>query len=230
MKNTGTKAEVSASKTFDDGQTHEHPAFGTIRVSRVSTTDKVLFGSRVKHTDVLKVEITGAVIERTNHEDHIIPTLPVLSLYMSTNQFAEFISSTGERGGVPCTLASISGKGVLPEIAPENPLDRISKETMAEFENLDKMLAHIINDTDDALRDARMSQRKRDAILAPIQQLKSKLTSTLPFLQSQFYEDIEEMIYEAKGVVSAHARSLNLPDPDDTKVLPSEMIAKSEDN
>ena len=81
-------------KERDDGDTEtwSHPAYGAIRVSRVSG-NSYLFGSDFRHQYMIGVTIMSALKMRTSSREWHYADNELVTVYLSEAQWASFISS-----------------------------------------------------------------------------------------------------------------------------------------
>ena len=87
------------------GQLITHPAFGTITVSRpTSSPGKILFGSDIDHQHYVSVRIHDAEINRDLHRDWLHPGKTILEFSMSEVQWAKFVSGAGISQATQITL------------------------------------------------------------------------------------------------------------------------------
>lgn len=116
--------EPTVTEKFEHGETittSQHPAYGLIGAGRISSSAGIsLFGSPIKHHDLICITIqTGYAESRLQQEWHY-PDRIVTELYLSEAQWAAFVSTLNVGSGVPCTLRFTQDGGLLPGIADTN--------------------------------------------------------------------------------------------------------------
>lgn len=90
--------------TGEDGD-ERHPAFGAVSLHLISANPgAVLFQSDVRHPEYMRIAVHEAVRKRDLHRDWVHPEKMICEISLSTAQFASFVASTGQGGGVPCTI------------------------------------------------------------------------------------------------------------------------------
>lgn len=90
--------------TDADGD-EKHPAFGVVALHRISSNPgAVLFQSDVRHPEYMRITVHEATRKRDLSHDWVHPERMVCEISLSMAQFASFVASTGQGGGVPCTI------------------------------------------------------------------------------------------------------------------------------
>lgn len=168
----------------------EHPAYGVMRVSRVTGGDCRLFGSKIQHSNWMSIEISTASVERNLSQDWIYPRNVVVSVEMSEAQWATLVSSPGVGSGVPCTIkATLAGPMVrvepMPDPEPEH--DAARREFAARM--------------DSAPGPVKKADLNR--IYNLLQHL-TNLKSNMRFAKEQFDRALEQSIEAAKADLDAH--------------------------
>jgi hypothetical protein len=117
---------------------------------------------------------------------------------MSTSQFADAITSLNQGEGVPCTITVLAGKKV-PEPSYTNKRVLFDKE----FEH---QMAKITSDTNKfyseigrILAKPNIGKGDREAIMEQIRLLRQELDKNVPFIKTQFTEQMDQTVTEAKG-------------------------------
>lgn len=177
-----------------------HPAFGQIRLSRISG-QRVLYGSDFKHNEYVSIEIVQSELHRSLSRDWHFGRRHVVTIDMSEAQWAAFVSSFGQGSGVPCTIDTVQGKPM-----PGFPL---RDEGQLFKPEVDSKLAKCIESVDAAIADidaqtAGMSKTKREAISDRLRRVRMELSSNLPFVAEQFGEHMETRVEKAKIEVDAY--------------------------
>jgi len=188
---------------MDDGQIIKHESFATLGISRVSSNkDTALFGSSIKHKNMINMRITPAKLERHLNKDWIYTDgLPYIEIEMSSTQFAEAITSFNMGEGIPVTLTMLNGKEI--EACPF--LDKrqmFEQEFKNDMKDLEIRLSKLIKQAEELLKDKKPSTKKqKEQILDGIQMLRQEVRSNIPFIQSSFNEQMDKTVLEAKGEI-----------------------------
>lgn len=131
------KPEVVQSKEFEGREMETHPAFGLVRVSRISSTGTNLFDSEIDHRELIEITFHSAAVERDGYSNRIRrgeDRKPLFVARLSQAQWAAMVSSFGFGEGVPCTLSKVRDGSLvnLPEIEKlETMHERFSKDIAA---------------------------------------------------------------------------------------------------
>lgn len=172
------------------GDTYEHPAFGQIRVNRVSGRTH-LFGSDFTHQHYVIVEIETCQLVRSLNRDRYHGDKPLIRVAMSEAQWAAFVSSMG-RQGAPCTIERIGFEG-MPELPP--PTDRRRQAGGEMSRKLDKVVARLKV----AAANAKTVSHRKE-IEGAIQEL----TANVDYMVESFDEHMEGTVEAAKAEVHGY--------------------------
>lgn len=115
MKNVQPEVTPGAGRDLGS-ETHKHPAFGVLTVTKPQGGDGAMFGSDVPHYGCIRVEVRAAELRRDLSRDWIHGQDHLVAFELTHAQWAEFISSVGNGAGTPCTLRFRETAGVLPGI------------------------------------------------------------------------------------------------------------------
>jgi hypothetical protein len=179
-----------------------HPSFGTINFNRVSCSEHMnLFGSSIKQSHVIQLEIHHAVIQRDLQQDNIYSKGLIVSAYLSPSQFADAITSLNSES-VPCTINFVDGHQV-----PEPLFENKRVQFDAEFE---EKMNEIVSDTNryykkiaEILSKPNLGKHDREEILKQIDGIKMQIGNNIPFIKEQFTLQMDETVVEAKNQITA---------------------------
>lgn len=180
--------------------TIKHPAFGQISVSRRSAggAGVNLYDSDFGHNSFVTVEIKRSELRRDLSRDWQYPREELIHIDMSESQWATFVSSFNSGSGVPCTLTWLPGEGRIPGIPSFNRSEVFKKEmrktTEEAIDGVKRLLA--------AVADTGLSQKKQKELSEGAERALRALTSSMPFVNSQFEEHVEEIV--EKGYQEVH--------------------------
>ena len=186
----------------------EHPAFGSIRVSSVNCGGVTLFGSDMKHHRFVSIEISTAVMNRRNHENHLHPQREVMKVALSEAQWAKMVASSGMYSGTPCTLMRTLPVNGPYETVPE--IDMISQTQTWESEikaNAAKATADILAATAEIERLFENGGGKKDlrAAISTLQNRIGNLPRNMAFTERQMKEAMEHIIEDGKIEIESFA-------------------------
>ncbi len=184
----------------------ENPAFGMINISRVQSSGTILFGSRIKHSDYIQLEIHSAEKERDAYAEYYHPKKSLIVVSLSAAQFANMLIKSNTTG-VPCTLNYTSEEGYIESLktveSVKTEIEKDTRENLDELKTLTKKLSHIIkNDFK-----GQINKDKKEEIRTLAIQIENGLNSNLDFLYSRQVSKLEkvgvEIIAEAEAKISS---------------------------
>lgn len=191
-------------------KTEEHPSYGTIAFRRAYYGDSIpLFGSSIKHREVISLEITEAQLCRNYSEDSILPKNRIVRVEMSASQFAEAITSLNTTA-VPCTITYKNGGGVEP--CPykskrqqfEDEFSDIVEESKGEFKEFQNYMKELLDGKKN------IGKGDREEILKRISVLEGKIFSNQEFVYTQFNRQMDKTVKEAKGEIEAFCQAKSI--------------------
>lgn len=184
---------------------YRHPAFGFVRISRPHGGDPNLFMSNVKHEHKVALTIGTAYMDREHHHDRHFAEDDLITVEMSSVQFADMLAGLSTRGGSPCTIRRRENRVLVPGIDIESTTRRSAAEMQEAFQQTGAKLQDLSRKVREQLVAAKVSKSRQAAILDPIETLATQIRSNLPFMSDMFQETVEGLVQEAKAVVEAYA-------------------------
>lgn len=191
-----------------------HPSYGMISISRFQGGEQTYFGSSIKHNGGISLTIHHAEIERSLNQDWFYPKDIIAEVRMSYNQFAEAITHLNT-SGTPCTIHYTEKDGL---IEPDTfTMKRLQFE--AEFEKdmreLRQRMSSLVTDTEQLLSQSKpLTKTEKELILNQIHALEQEVGSNIPFVATQFNEQMDKTVTEAKaeieGFYEGKIRSLGI--------------------
>ena len=178
-----------------------HESFGQISIHRVTGGDSKFYGSELPQDNYISIEINHSELNRDLTREWYFPTKQILRLRMTSNQFAELITSLNNGGGVPCTLERIENKSIEQFEKQESRKEfvhRKFKERMKEFairirDNQQKAKTIVNKKT--------LSKQDISDLNFNLDWLTQEITSNIPFFMECFQETMDEVVLEAKTEV-----------------------------
>ena len=185
-----------------------HPSYGTLRFSKLYGGSTSLFGSSIEHSNTVKLEIFHADVTRGLHQDTYFESDPILQAEMSYSQFAEAITSFGNGTGVPITIRFTEKDGRIPNC------DFVSKrqQFVEEFEEQRKKVTEDSEEIIKHVESLFMSKKSftkadREDIIKRLQMLAQNLGCNMDFIASQFNEQMDKTVMEAKAKLKRFVRT-----------------------
>ena len=178
-----------------------HESFGQISIHRVTGGGSKFYGSELPQDNYISIEINHSELNRDLTKEWYFPIKQILRLRMTSNQFAELITSLNNGGGVPCTLERIENKSIEQFEKQESRKEfvhRKFKERMKEFairirDNQQKAKTIVNKKT--------LSKQDINDLNFNLDWLTQEITSNIPFFMECFQETMDEVVLEAKTEV-----------------------------
>jgi len=191
-----------------------HPSYGTLQLSKISSSGMALVGSPLTHHSVVGITLSYATKRTQYGRDYFYADKVVSEIYMSEHQWAEFVCSFGSGEGVPVTFSHKPSPGYtldrvdLPRTT--TPRGRHTADVQKGVNSAKEVVAKL-NSLVKALHQKPVAKIKKDDIEAlnnAATQVNNWLLSNLPFIQECFEEAMEKTIASAKAEVVGFTSSL----------------------
>lgn len=182
------------------GEDFKHPSFGTISFNRSHGGDSVLFGSSIKHSNVIVVRICHAKKHRSGGHDYVFSRDVIIEAYMSPTQFADAITGWGSGGESPITIQSTEKDGRINQPSFENKRQQFEKE----FYDRAKGIYNRIEETIQKAKDKKAPQW----LVHDMEVTQGWLKDNIPYLAEQFSEQMDRTVTEAKAEVEAYVTGI----------------------
>lgn len=190
---------------FENKEKHE--SYGMIGFSRSYGGERYLFGSSIPHNNVITLTIREGEKDRSLNKDWYHGRRRLIEVEMSQSQFAELITSFGHGDGVPCTIREVMGE--RKEECPfnnkrmefENEVKEHIEEIHADTEKLLKEVAYLFNEK------KTLNKADKEKVTDLLNKINREIKSNTPFIMSQFNEQMDKTVKEAKGEVEAFTQN-----------------------
>jgi hypothetical protein len=182
-----------------------HPSFATVALNRVSSTGTTLFDSPLKHQHFIKLSIHKAHKVRHLNQDWVHADEELVEVHMSEAQFANFITSSGIGGGVPCTLSRFDGMGV-PACPPEHARETYESEVKEDLKELTATLKGLVKLVDEITDKPRLNSEDKAKLRDAAEDAYMKVSDSMPFLHQQFTEKMDKTVSQASAEITAHVQ------------------------
>lgn len=190
-----------------DGAIHTHPSYGMVRFTRYQGGCTTLFGSSIQHSHTIGLTISEGERKRDLHCDWYHARRELIEVRMSPVQFAELVSSLNCGDGVPCTIERCVGDKDWPSRRPGCPDEHKRSEFENEFKDDIKQVAarsrKLADTINTVLAKKTLTQADRKEVAGMLSSLLQHIESSMPFVLTQFNEQIERTVVEAKGEIDA---------------------------
>lgn len=191
---------------LDDMNIKTHESYGLLGFSKTSCRNMTLFGSSIKHDQIITMKISTANQNREFNRDTYYADKEIIEVAMSHSQFAEMITSFNRGDGIPCTIKTLQGK----RMAEPNYISKVeqtNREFQTKMSNLSVKLKNLTEKTDAILGKTSITKADREAIKKDIAKLTQEIGANIPFVAEQFAEQMDKTISEAKSEVEAFIAS-----------------------
>lgn len=195
----------------------KHPSYAMITISKTQGGgNRAFFGSPILQGNAVRIEVTEAELKRDLHEDRIFSKSQIIVLEMTSQQFADMLTSVNS-GGVAATILRRDGQGV--EGCPfVSKIEQFQTEFKDKIAALTANMTTIMRKASAVLTSPKApSKAEREMLLRDFADIERELHANIPFVGTQFAEQMDRVVGEAKAAISAHihdcARQHGLPEP-----------------
>lgn len=187
----------------------KHQSFANLCIGRSQCSgQQALFGSSIKHHDVITLRISPAYMDRDlNYDRYYAENLPYIEINMSQSQFAQAITSLNMGAGVPVTLRMINGEYIEP--CPfVDKREQFSSEFREDMNVLSKKLAEATKHVEELIENKKtFNKADKEQILSALRMLSTQLASNYPYMYSMFNEQMDKTVTEAKAEIESHLQA-----------------------
>lgn len=179
-----------------------HDSYGMVSFSRMhSSHDKQMFGSKIGHNTIIKLEIHEAAQSDCFGTKRVSAESKIIDVQLSPNQFSELLTTMNIGNGVPCTINWRKDKGKIEPTEQENPrkvseryLEHTMQKVADRMDAVDSLAKKI-----ESAQSAKKSDRKE--LLSLLRMLRQDLEKDMPFVEKTFQEVMDKTVSEAKADV-----------------------------
>ncbi|RLL18242.1 hypothetical protein D9K77_10125 [Klebsiella pneumoniae] len=204
------KPEERSGESFKGRDMVTHPAFGLVRVGRVSSSGTNLFDSDIDHSELIELTFHRAAIERDGYSYRITKSedrSALMVVQLSAAQWAAMVSSFGVGEGVPCTLSSIrDGRLVhLPEIEKAETMhERFSKDIAARVRKDVADIENLVDQLGALIATGKAGKRDLRAIYESLSRAVINLPGNMAFGAELTQEAVDNIVSAGKAEVEAY--------------------------
>lgn len=203
---TGRALDPRTEYKVVESQLHvkKHPSFGMAAFSRFSSNaNQPLFGSSIQSKQMISLRISTAEHDRDINHDRYHADRRIVEVVMSQSQFAELITSFNQGEGVPVTIRNLNGER-MPAPPFTSKVDMFKDEFKNKMHNMGVDIERTAEDAMDILKNKeRITKADREHILSQIERLLMEIRSNVPYVGSQFAEQMEKTVTEAKAEIES---------------------------
>lgn len=199
------KSQAESRDLRSERDPEEHPAYGSIRVTRASGHQR-LFGSSFDHQHYMIVTVNRASLHRSLSTDRHHSRDELVEVHLSEAQWARFISGVGIGNGTPCTISAVGGINMA-DMPRRNETEEFEKDLRKEAVRTSKYLDEAIAAMAALADDKAPTKAKRQEVLAKLQTARQHMTDHMPFTVQQLAEKMEVIVQDAKIEVDAYVNN-----------------------
>jgi len=180
----------------------KHPSFGQISFSRISSTGASFYGSELTQDHYMVMRVKQSEIQRTLTADRYYATgVPLIEVRMSSNQFAEMLTSMNRGDGVPCTIEIADRKKVEDLPHQESRKEFIHRK----FEDRMRDFAVTLKEKQKRVKELSakktLSKADQQELNFTVEWLTQEVAMNIPFFAKCFQETMDTVVNEAKAEV-----------------------------
>lgn len=190
------------------GTQTSHPSYGTLLFNRAYGGKTSLFGSSIKHNNVITMELRHADITRGLNNDNILGNDTIVKVEMSYSQFAEAITSFGQGTGIPVTIRYTEKDGKIPPCDFTSKREQFVGEFKEQTNKAMKESKDLISEVAELFSSKKtITKADKENILKKLNMLYSDIGSNIGFIADQFNEQMDKTVMEAKGEIESFCQN-----------------------
>lgn len=182
-----------------------HPSYGVAQFSRRSSSrNKPLFGSSIGHSQTIILTINRAHGVRSTDlsYDSYFAREQLIEVEMSATQFAELLTSMNYGSGVPVTIRQFDKE--RPEDPPyESKRAQHSQEFRKAMHEKAERFKEGEARLQELLKKPKLSKADKNEMDLLFRTLSTAFTSSMPYFEGTFQEQMDKTVTEAKGEIEA---------------------------
>jgi len=183
----------------------KHPSYGNISIAKVtSNTNQPHFGSSILERNFIQLQINEASIQRDLNKDYIHDKKNIITVQMTTQQFAEMLTSPNSTGN-PVTIvhrAKYNGEEEIPETPYVSKMEQFQGEFEERIQEIQEDTARLLNDAQELLnKKGTLKKDEKEHLIKLIQKIGREIDANIPFIHSQFQKQITKTLGEAKAAI-----------------------------
>lgn len=183
------------------------PSYGMLVFNQRHGYEQTLFGSSIKHNDIISMTLTHGAVKRELNSDMYFGKSTICDIQMSYSQFAEAITSFGMGAGVPVTLRYTEKDGRIDPPEFESKTQQYKDEFKQHMTDINSNMIDTQNRIDELLEKKTLTKSEKKEIHTLLAMLSQDLVHNTPFIMDQYSEQMDNMLKDAKGEIEAFAHN-----------------------
>lgn len=198
----------------DGEELHEHDAYGVICVSHVRGGIGTLCGSELNHQSVISLKIRRARSYRSLSNTGWSPRESIVEVYLSADQWARMVASTGHGEGTPVTLVRAPAKGTpleqVAQLEAPNTNEVFKREAKRKVQKAVEAAKKAFDALEALQTKKTISKKDLQSIMNDLSYATHSLPANLGFIEDMFTEHMEKSITAAKSEIEAFVQQEHL--------------------
>jgi hypothetical protein len=186
----------------NDDNITTHESFGAIRIARAQGMARPLFGSSIKHSDIILFTISNCELDRHLNTDWYHPTDTVLEFTMSHNQFAQMLTQINSNA-VPITFKRKPTGPVKHCEAPpyESVIEKHKSEFSSHLENINNKAHNLVKELSECLNSSKLKKSDKEKLIGIAQNILTEIQSNSEYQLDAFNEQMDKTVTECKNEI-----------------------------
>ena len=181
----------------------KHESYGVLGFARCQTTPKSLYGSSIKHSNIIRLELKTSECERSLNKNYYFGRKRLFVVDMSMSQYAELISSMNCGDGIPVTIREINGK-MIDDCPYVNETKEHYDDFKKDYKKLNAKALELIENLTERFKSSKpMGKKEKEEVLSTLLQFRYDLDENNSFRDEQFRKHMEKVTADAKAEVES---------------------------
>lgn len=188
-----------------------HESYGTIQFFKGQCSARTLFGSSIKHNDIILCRISNAELQRYLNKDWIHPISTVLEFEMSQTQFAEMLTNMNS-SGAPITfkLKPVGGLKKCENPPFESVFMKHSNEFNEHLRTTNKKTENLIKELTKTLNESKIKKLDKETLISLAENILTEINANSSYQLSAFHEQVDKTMTECKTEIDAIIKNANI--------------------
>lgn len=177
----------------------EHPSYGQLRLSRVTSSKRVpLYGTANQCRETIQLTICHSTHNRDLNRDWHLAGDAIIEVEMSPAQYAEMISSLNMGSGTPVTIRWLKGQGRIPDPPYQDHKDLFDTEFKSKVDEAMQTVSSLIDEAKSLQGQKAVTKKILTTLLNKLEGIRTELLSNIPFVARSFSEHMSDVVSSGK--------------------------------
>ena len=188
-----------------------HESYGTIQFFKGQCSTRTLFGSSIKHNDIILCRISNAELQRYLNKDWIHPISTVLEFEMSQTQFAEMLTNMNSSGAPITFKLKPIGELKRCEDPPfESVFMKHSNEFNEHLKTTNEKTENLIKELTKVLSESKIKKADKETLISLAENILTEINSNSNYQLKAFHEQMNKTMTECKNEIDAIIKNTNI--------------------